>query len=109
MPAGPPRWTACSARGCGVLAEVPAALFMADFGRPVVWGAYVTTGILDAPDNLLMNGMVVSTDYRLAYPAGDLPGLDYGDSITVDGVVFTVREARAVDDGAFMHATLSKT
>ena len=88
--------------------EAPAALFMADFGKPVVWGTYVATGILDMPDDVLMGGMVVSTDYRLTVPADALPGLDSQQTIAVGGVAYSVRHVRAADDGAFVHVFLSK-
>ena len=81
---------------------------MADFGKPVVWGTYVASGILDMPEDLLMGGMVVSTDYRLTLPADALPGIDSQEALTVAGVAYTVRHVRAADDGAFVHVFLSK-
>jgi hypothetical protein len=36
-------------------------------------------------------------------------GTDRRQAITVDGVAYTVREVRALDDGKLMQATLSKS
>jgi hypothetical protein len=66
-------------------------------------------GILDMPGQLLADGMVISTDYRLTAKASDFGGLKYNDSITVDGVAYTVRETQLIDDGRMCEVSLMKT
>jgi hypothetical protein len=52
--------------------------------------------------------MVLTTDYSLTARAADFGGLKYGDAITVAGVNYQVREARKLDDGAFVEIGLTK-
>ena len=83
------------------------AAFLADFGLPVVFGAHTGLGILDRPDLALLGGMQLSTDYALTVRTADFPGLKSGDALTVAGVAYRVREAKAHDDGIFTVAALS--
>jgi len=53
--------------------------------------------------------MVISTDYVLTAKASDFGSLRYGDSISVGGTAYTVREALLIDDGAFVELSLQKT
>ena len=66
-------------------------------------------GILDMPGQLLADGMVISTDYQLTCKAADFGNLKYNDSISVDGVAYTVRDTRLIDDGRFCEVSLMKT
>jgi hypothetical protein len=67
-------------------------------------------GILDMPGRVLAaDGMVISTDYVLTAKASDFGSLRYGDSISVGGTAYKVREALLIDDGAFVELSLQKT
>lgn len=90
------------------VATVPDAVFLQDWGVPVVYGTQNATGILDMPSQILDGGMVVSTDYKLTFSTADLPGLDAEDSLIVNGAAYTVRNVRMMSDGAFSEAILSK-
>ena len=90
------------------VATVPNAVFLQDFGVPVVWGAINATGILDMPSQIIDGGMVISTDYKLTFATADLLGLDTDDALTVDGTAYTVRDVRIMSDGVFSEAILSK-
>lgn len=90
-----------------MIAESP-DLFLADFGVPVVFGSYTGMGILDMPSEIIAGGMVLTTDYQLTVRTSTFPGMDRGDSITVNGVAYTIREARTQDDGVFSNVFLSK-
>ena len=81
------------------------ALF-ADFGVTATYGALTATVLFDLPDKELMHDMQLSSDYAITYRAGDLSGLKSRDSITVNSVVYTVREVTHLDDGQIMHASL---
>lgn len=83
-------------------------VFLADFGVTVTSGATTTTGVLDMPSEVIAGGMVITTDYALTIKTAALPNLGYGDSLTVDGAAYTVREVKSQDDGRFSIVYLSK-
>lgn len=85
------------------------SVFLSDFGVPVVAGAVSGLGILDMPGEVIMDNMVISTDYTLRVEASKFGSLGYGSLVTVDGVGYTVRESRLIDDGAFLSVSLEKT
>jgi riboflavin synthase alpha subunit len=82
--------------------------FFNDFGVSCTAGAVTALGILDMPTQVLAGDQVLSTDYTLTAKASDFGSLLYGDSITVAGVAYTVREARLIDDGAIVELGLQK-
>lgn len=84
-------------------------IFLADFGVTVSSGAVSGVGILDMPGEAILDGMVISTDYRIRCLASEFGALAWGAAITVDSVAYTVREVRLVDDGVFCEITLQKT
>jgi hypothetical protein len=53
--------------------------------------------------------MVLSTDYSLTARFSDFGTLTHGDSITVDGDAYTVRENRRIGDGKFCEIALQLT
>jgi hypothetical protein len=83
-------------------------LFFADFGVPVSTGALTGFGVLDMPSQVVADGMVLTTDYKLTVKTSAFGGLLYGDAITVDGINYQVREAMKVDDGKFTDLYLTK-
>jgi hypothetical protein len=85
-----------------------ASEFLNDFGVAVVFGGITTKGILDAPGEVVAGGMVLSTDYQLTFQTSTMSALDYQSTLTAGGVSFIVREVRALDDGAFSVASMSK-
>lgn len=61
------------------------------------------------PSTMVSGGMQVSFEHSIEYDHDDLPGLEYGSSLLVDGEQFTVREAvPADDDGVTFRAVLTK-
>lgn len=83
-------------------------VFLQDFGVSVVAGAVSGMGILDMPGEAILDGMVISTDYRVRCLASSFGAMAWGGSITVDGTAYTVREVRLLDDGVFCEITLQK-
>jgi hypothetical protein len=83
-------------------------LFLSDFGVPVSAGAVTGVGVLDMPSQVVADGMVLTTDYKLTVKTSVFGGLLYGDAITVDGIAYQVREAMKVDDGRFTELMLTK-
>ena len=83
-------------------------LFLEDFGVSCTSGAVTAMGILDMPSQVVADGMVLTTDYKLTVRTADFGGLLYGDGITVDSVNYQVREALKIDDGKFTELMLTK-
>lgn len=84
------------------------SIFLQDFGVPCTAGAITAQGILDMPSQVVADGMVLTTDYKLTVRTADFGGLLYGDGITVDGINYQVREAMKIDDGRFTELILTK-
>ena len=83
--------------------------FLADFGVAVTLGATTGVGILDMPDQIIGDGMSISSDYALLCKFSEFGGASYGSAITVDGTSYTVRRVEKIDDGKFCRVYLSKT
>ncbi len=84
-------------------------LFLEDFGVTCTAGAVTAKGILDMPSQVVADGMVLTTDYKVTCRASVFGTLKYGDSITVDGAAYTVRENMLIDDGKFCEIMLQKS
>jgi hypothetical protein len=84
-------------------------IFLADFGVSVTAGAVTALGILNMPGEILAGGMVISTDYTLTAKADDFGDLLYGSQVSVNGTLFTVREATLQDDGKFVQLSLQRS
>lgn len=61
-----------------------------------------------APDETVLDGQGLSTDYSVRYPATVLVGLTPGDSITLEEQAYRMREIRAVGDGLEKGVTLTR-
>ena len=61
-----------------------------------------------APDGTVLDGLALSTDYAIHYPATKLVGLTSGETRTVDGQTYRVREIRALGDGSEKRASLTR-
>jgi len=85
------------------------SLFLSDFGVTVTSGAVSGVGILDMPSQIVADGMVLTTDYKLTVRTSEFGTLKYGDSLTVDGSAYTVRENMLIDDGQFCELMLQKS
>ena len=79
-----------------------------DFAVEVTAGAVTGLGILDMPSEIIADGVVLTTDYRLTCEASKFGGLLHGDAITVDGTNYAVRNTALVDDGALCEIMLQK-
>jgi len=84
-------------------------VFLEDFGVTCTAGAVTAKGILDMPSQVVADGMVLTTDYKVTCRASVFGTLKYGDSITVDGAAYTVRENMLIDDGKFCEIMLQKS
>lgn len=77
------------------------------FLTPVHVGATVTWCGFRAPDDTVLDGLALSRDYVIEYPASRLQ-LSPGDTVSIEGAAYTVREVRALRDGSETRALLSK-
>lgn len=90
-----------------MITDNPAA-FLNDFGVTVTDGTVTGKGIFDMPGEIIAGGMVLTTDYQVTVRASEFGGKLYGDTLTVNGATYTVKECRLVDDGVFAQIYLSK-
>ena len=77
---------------------------------PSTGGAVQTPDVIyRAPTEDALSGGVKSVEYSIRYPATVLVGLKRGETVTVDGVQFTVREnPESQLDGTRLEAKLRK-
>lgn len=61
-----------------------------------------------APDDTVLDGLALNTDYAITYPASVFVGLAVRDAVEVDGVAYQVRDVRALTDGTEMRAKLTR-
>jgi hypothetical protein len=90
------------------LTDLPGS-YLADFGVDCIAGNVTGLGILDMPMEVIAGDQVLSTDYTLTAKAADFGDLQYGSEISVNGVAYTVRETRLIDDGVFCQIGLMRS
>lgn len=61
-----------------------------------------------APDEALLDGLALSTDYEMSYPASAFQGLAAREVVEIDGEPYQVRDIRAVGDGSELRAKLTR-
>ena len=83
-------------------------VFLSDFGVSVTAGAVSGLGILDMPGEAVLDGMVISTSYRLVCRSDEFGTVGYSTSITVDGSSYKVQENMPIGDGKFCSIQLEK-
>ena len=79
------------------------------FASSCTAGGTTANGILSEPSQVLMDGMVLFSDYQLRAKKSDFGSLIAGDAITVAGTAYTVRETRVLNDGLEVEIALQKT
>tara|TARA_R100000664_G_scaffold2203_1_gene5696 strand:+ start:938 stop:1216 length:279 start_codon:yes stop_codon:yes gene_type:complete len=83
-------------------------VFFSDFNDTVVYNSVTYKGILEQPDEIVADGVVMTTDYMLTAKATELGALLFDASITVNGDDYKVRSTRKIDDGSFCILSLMK-
>jgi hypothetical protein len=61
-----------------------------------------------APDESLLDGLTLSTDYEMTYPGTAFGGLVAREVVEIAGTSFQVRDIRAVGDGSELRAKLTR-
>lgn len=75
------------------------SVYLADFGIEVITGSASDKAIFDAPDQDVVGGMQLITEYQITYPDGQFPLIKKGVSITTNGMNFVAKETRRISDG----------
>ena len=83
-------------------------VFLDDFSDTVVYDGTNYKGILEQPDEIIADGVVLTTDYQLTAKNSDLGALEFESALTVNAIKYTVRSVRKVDDGTFCILSLMK-
>ena len=83
-------------------------VFLADFGMDASSGSSTGKVLFDQPDNTAFGDMVQTTEYTATLRVIDFPVLVAGNTLTISGTAYVVREVVHLEDGAFARATLSK-
>ena len=83
-------------------------VFLSDFGQAVIRDGVPYKGSLEQPDEIVADGLVMTTDYELTGKTSELGSLVFDDIISVDGDNYKVRQARKIDDGKFCTVSLNK-
>lgn len=78
------------------------------FGVSVTKGSITGVGILDMPSEVIADGVVLTTDYKLLVKTSDFSSITRGDAMTVDGTAYTVREPVLMDDGKITQVFLMR-
>ena len=77
--------------------------------QPTDGGAAQTHSVgFSAPDQEVLSGLGVSTDYEMTYPNSCLNGLKTREVVQLEGVAYQVREVTAVGDGSEVRAKLMR-
>lgn len=60
-----------------------------------------------SPDETVLDGLALSADYTIRFPASALPALAAGDTVSIAGNTYRVRDIRSIGDGSERRASLS--
>ena len=82
--------------------------FFTDFGNSVVSSGINYKGILEQPDELIADGVVLTTDYELIAKNSELGSLAFDSQIKIDNNSYKVRNVRKIDDGILCKISLTK-
>jgi hypothetical protein len=74
---------------------------------PVQVGTQTVQCAFRAPDETVLDGLVLSRDYEIEFPVERL-SLHAGDTVSIAGVSYRVREVVSLRDGSEARATLAK-
>jgi hypothetical protein len=78
------------------------------FTVPVVSDSVTSVGYFESPDEIVADGVLLTTDFSVLVKTSDFSAVASGDSLTVDSVAYTVREPMRLDDGKIMRIMLMK-
>ena len=82
--------------------------FFVDFSENVFYDNATYKGILEQPDEVIADGVVLTTDYELTVKTTDLGTIAFDTQIEVSNVKYKVRNVRKIDDGTLCKILLTK-
>tara|TARA_R100001510_G_C7595152_1_gene163545 strand:- start:402 stop:695 length:294 start_codon:yes stop_codon:yes gene_type:complete len=82
--------------------------FFNDFKVDVFYDNETYEGILEQPDEIIADGVVLTTDYELIAKSSDLGSLNFDEVLEIDEIKYRVRNARKIDDGNLTKISLMK-
>lgn len=71
-------------------------------------GSITGIGILERPQQIIQDGMVITTEWKFLAKAAVFGTLLYDSGITIDNINFVVRENRILNDGVLCELSLEK-
>ena len=83
-------------------------IFFGDFSDNVAYQGVIYKGILEQPDEIIADGVVLTTDYELTVKTTDLGTIAFDTQIEVSNVKYKVRNVRKIDDGTLCKISLTK-
>tara|TARA_B100001989_G_C24317471_1_gene353519 strand:+ start:75 stop:368 length:294 start_codon:yes stop_codon:yes gene_type:complete len=83
-------------------------LFFEHFSVDVIFNSITYKGILEQPDEIIADGLVMTTDYQLTAKTLDLGGLIFDNIVEINNEKYKVRNSRKIDDGTFCLVSLMK-
>ena len=83
-------------------------VFFGDFSESIFYDNATYKGILEQPDEVIADGVVLTTDYELTVKNSDLGSLAFDTQIEVSKVKYKVRNVRKIDDGTLCRISLTK-
>ena len=83
--------------------------FFIDFKDSVIYDNAEYIAFLDQPDEMIADGVVLTTDYQLTGRTKDFGSILFDETIKVNDEDYKVRSVRKIDDGSLCKVSLTKT
>ncbi len=83
--------------------------FFIDFRDSVIYDNAEYIAFLDQPDEMIADGVVLTTDYELTGKTKDFGSILFDEVIQVNNEDYKVRSVRKIDDGSLCKVSLTKT
>ena len=83
--------------------------FFIDFRDSVIYDNAEYIAFLDQPDEMIADGVVLTTDYQLTGRTKDFGSILFDETIKVNDEDYKVRSVRKIDDGSLCKVSLTKT
>ena len=83
--------------------------FFIDFKDSVIYDNAEYIAFLDQPDEMIADGVVLTTDYELTGKTSDFGSILFDEVIQVNDEDYKVRSVRKIDDGSLCKVSLTKT
>jgi hypothetical protein len=79
--------------------EEDLSVYLTDFGIDVVANGQTDKAIFDAPDQDVVGGMQLITEYQITYPSSQFGFIKKGMSVQANGLNFVAKETKRIADG----------